>query len=265
MGGAFTTVGGAPYNRLCKISTSGSVVSSFNPDLNNSVRTMALDGSGNLYAGGDFTTVGGVTYNRLCKFDVTGAIVTGFNPNINEAVSSLATDASNNIYVGGYFTASGAIPRSRLCQFDATGVLTSFNPNMNSDVPSLIFMPNGDLYASGFFTSPSVRLAVFSAPTVLPVEWVSFLGKKGVEGNVLVWETASETANKGFQIERLSATGDAWEVLGFVSGANKSARYSFTDRAPLSISTYRLRQIEYNGKERFSKVITVENTVSESE
>ena len=39
--------------------------------MNNNVHALAIDASGNLYAGGDFTTAGGVSANRIAKWDGT--------------------------------------------------------------------------------------------------------------------------------------------------------------------------------------------------
>ena len=39
------------------------------PGVNGYVNALALDGSGNLYAGGDFTTAGGVSANRVAKWN----------------------------------------------------------------------------------------------------------------------------------------------------------------------------------------------------
>jgi hypothetical protein len=69
---------------------------------------------------------------------------------------------------------------------------------------------------------------------------------------VLVWTTASEENNAGFDVER-SLDGGAFERLGFVEGAGttETARqYRFTDRAlpfDADVAAYRLRQIDTDG------------------
>ena len=103
--------------------------------------------------------------------------------------------------------------------------------------------------------------------TVLPVELLDFTGKY-IEirnpvtgdtegGNLLSWTTAHEINNKGFQVERLQPTG-GWDVLGFVAGKGKLSTYDFLDVAPPSGAVYyRLRQIDNDGKETFSKIISI--------
>ena len=155
-GGTFKFVGGLEYynyrSSLCKFDNTGTLTS-FNPNMDDSVLALALDYSGNVYAGGGFTTVGGsTTRNRLCKFDNTGNL-TSFDPNMGNAVNALALDGLGNLYAGGLFTSVGSTTRNRLCKFDNTGTLTSFDPNMNSTVSALAKDYLGNLYAGGSFTT----------------------------------------------------------------------------------------------------------------
>jgi len=46
-------------------------ISGFGSGMNNIVRTLVFDSSGNLYAGGNFTTANGVTVNYIAKWNVT--------------------------------------------------------------------------------------------------------------------------------------------------------------------------------------------------
>ena len=91
---------------------------------------------------------------------------------------------------------------------------------------------------------------------MLPVELLDFSGKNTEGGNLLTWTTANEQTNKGFQVERLNSLGN-WDVLGFKTANTKASTYEFTDNAPLSTSYYRLRQIDNDGKETLSKVISI--------
>ncbi len=91
---------------------------------------------------------------------------------------------------------------------------------------------------------------------VLPVELLDFTGTPSVSGNLLTWTTANEVNNKGFQVERLMESGQ-WIMLGFVNAKAKAATYDFVDNTPFSTSYYRLRQIDNDGKETLSKVVSV--------
>jgi hypothetical protein len=79
---------------------------------------------------------------------------------------------------------------------------------------------------------------------------------------MLSWITATETNNKGFEIERKSAGG--WMNIGFVQGKGTttlSQSYSFSDK---NINPgnylYRLKQINYDGSFEYSKTLNVKIT-----
>ncbi|MBL7813392.1 MAG: T9SS type A sorting domain-containing protein [Saprospiraceae bacterium] len=92
--------------------------------------------------------------------------------------------------------------------------------------------------------------------TPIPVTLSSFTAQNTGATNQLIWKTESELNNKGYDIQRQSPNGN-WESLGFVKGLNKASRYTFEDKTPLSISYYRLRQMDFDGKETLSKVVSV--------
>ena len=96
---------------------------------------------------------------------------------------------------------------------------------------------------------------VISGAVVLPVEFVNFKATPQYKAVLLNWQTASETNNKGFQIER-SSNGKSFGNIGFIKAKGSNAVYDFTDDTPLSMNYYRLRQIDMDGKEAFSKVIS---------
>lgn len=94
----------------------------------------------------------------------------------------------------------------------------------------------------------------------LPVTWISFAGKQQTDAILLTWQTAAETNNLGFEIER-SSDGKTFERIGFVDGngdSRVSKSYHFTDSHPFSINYYRLKQIDRtDGKSDYSRIISV--------
>lgn len=94
---------------------------------------------------------------------------------------------------------------------------------------------------------------------ILPVTLSNFSAKKQPSGNFLTWQTTSETTNKGFEIEK-SKDAINFENIGFIDGngdskANKD--YSFLDKNPFPLTYYRLKQIDYDGKFEYSRIIYV--------
>ncbi len=95
----------------------------------------------------------------------------------------------------------------------------------------------------------------------LPVTLVSFQGKSENSQTKLTWKTAAETNNKGFEIER-STDARTFEKIGFVDGSGDTKEnqfYHFTDLNPFAKSYYRLKQLDYDGKFEYSKVISVKS------
>ena len=96
----------------------------------------------------------------------------------------------------------------------------------------------------------------------LPVELINFTSLINGNNVILVWNTATEINNFGFDIERNVAQ-KGWEKIGFVKGNGNSSsvqKFSFTDALHMATSlSYRLKQIDLNGKYKYSNEINVEN------
>ena len=96
----------------------------------------------------------------------------------------------------------------------------------------------------------------------IPVELTAFDVFRNGAAVALTWETASETNNAGFQVER-SVDDGAFQRLAFVDGAgttNTPQRYRFSDRdvpAGDGSITYRLRQVDLDGTEHLSAPVTI--------
>jgi Secretion system C-terminal sorting domain len=103
---------------------------------------------------------------------------------------------------------------------------------------------------SGFFLGTT-------SSAVLSVDLLSFKATPSVLGNNLTWITANEINNKGFQVERKKLIGNSWETLGFVKGNGLASTYNFIDKTPYNVSYYRLKQIDDDGKETISNVVSV--------
>ena len=97
----------------------------------------------------------------------------------------------------------------------------------------------------------------------LPISWLAIDAKNnGNATNTISWSTSAEHNNKGYYVER-SADGTNFEVLGFVAAAGNDRiqqnDYSFVDATPLAgTNTYRVRQVDVDGKENISKIVSVQ-------
>ncbi|MBK7338346.1 MAG: T9SS type A sorting domain-containing protein [Saprospirales bacterium] len=108
---------------------------------------------------------------------------------------------------------------------------------------------------------------VLTVSSVLPVTWRSFRATPNERNGVdLLWSTASEANNEGFDVER-SANGRDWEPIAFVPGAGSTSEiqtYQYTDPAYAIASAgaaliyYRLKQIDFDGSFDYSPIRIVE-------
>ncbi len=147
-------------------------------------------------------------------------------------------------------------------------LLTGTHPTGNKNPAKGSFLMISHHFDAAFY---SVDVAQIDP---LPVELTAFSGKTEGESVILSWQTATEINNYGFDIERmlkgeshsdpdLSGEESKWERIGFVEGAgnsNSPKYYSFIDNKPAASTqlSYRLKQIDNDGKYSYSKEITVE-------
>ncbi len=113
------------------------------------VFALAVDGSGNLYAGGQFTTAGGVSATRIARWD--GAAWSPVGNGFNSTVWAL-TASGSSVYAGGDFTASGSFSVTRIAKWDGSN-WSALGNGVNSTVNALAIDGSGNLYAGGKFTT----------------------------------------------------------------------------------------------------------------
>ncbi|MFN0035637.1 MAG: T9SS type A sorting domain-containing protein [Saprospiraceae bacterium] len=139
-----------------------------------------------------------------------------------------------------------------------TGTIDLSGPSFQGLTSSITFRFYGweSTSAAGTF---SINDFTFNGSVALPIELISFREK--VENNFvhLFWATATERNNSHFSIER-STNGRNFSEIGQVKGAGDSfepREYSYTDERPLQGKNYyRLRQVDFDGKYSYSRVVT---------
>ncbi len=112
----------------------------------------------------------------------------------------------------------------------------------------------------------------------LPVELTSFTTVLKGNRAELKWNTATETNNYGFDIERKTVPEGAndrtgatenWEKIGFVGGLGTSSSpnsYAFTDPAPYAgLTLYRLKQVDRDGAFAYSQIAAIVNNNTPTE
>jgi hypothetical protein len=122
------------------------------------------------------------------------------------------------------------------------------------------FIHDNDGFRDGSGTYPFVAGDEQKISQTLPVKLTSFTATTSNDVVNIKWETAQENNNKEFELQR-SANGKDWTNIATVAGKGTTelkSNYAHTDRAPLrGVSLYRLKQIDYDGKNEISQVVAV--------
>lgn len=107
----------------------------------NTINQIAVDSSGNIYAGGAFTSVNGVTANRVAKWN--GSVWTSLGSGVDGQVLSILVDNSDNVYVGGFLT-------NNVARWNGSSWV-SIGASIGSYVQALATDSANNIYAGGTF------------------------------------------------------------------------------------------------------------------
>ncbi len=133
--------------------------------------------------------------------------------------------------------------------------------NVPSSLPALIYAQVRDTCDLWAETTVCYPLGV-------PVELSEFSVAYSVAGAELTWQTASESGNAGFHVERSAVVSDdekltLWETIGFVPGngtTQQSTSYRYVDALghfrgnDNGVVKYRLKQVDFDGTHSYSPV-----------
>ena len=162
IGGTFTTYSGVSVGRLAKISSGGTLDTTFNTNIGTGFNTppflIRIDSSGKIYVGGDFVTYSGLTNNRIIKLNSDGTKDTSFDntTGFNNPIYDIQFDSVGKLYVGGQFTTYKGVTNNRIIKLNTDGSKdTSFDNTTGFDniVYSIAVDPSNSIYAGGSFTT----------------------------------------------------------------------------------------------------------------
>lgn len=98
---------------------------------------------------------------------------------------------------------------------------------------------------------------IIYSPDIVPVELSSFTASVRENLVTLSWQTATETNNKGFEIQRQN--GEGFQTIAFINGKGNSTQptsYSFkVSENKAGKFIYRLKQIDFDGSVNYSKEV----------
>ncbi len=156
LGGSFTLAGGVA--NTARIAVYNPVTDTFaalgTGASTNSVLALAVDPTGNIYAGGDFALMGGVANTvRLAKW--TSAAWTALSTGADGTVNALEVGLNGLLYITGQFNNLGAVAALQIGSWNATtAAFSAMGSGLNSTGGrALAAGPNGLIYVGGIFTS----------------------------------------------------------------------------------------------------------------
>jgi len=160
LGGGFTSVDGVARNRIARVSSTGALDPTFDPNADNLVFALAAHYNGQILVAGGFTNIGGQARNFLARLNPNGTADAGFDPSANGRATALAVQRDGKIFAGGDFTTvqpngiDTPATRNHLVRLNTDGSLdTAFNGNANANVVALAVQPDGGLIVGGGFSS----------------------------------------------------------------------------------------------------------------
>jgi hypothetical protein len=172
LGGAFANAGGAARGGLALVDPTTGAALGGNPALSGTVRALASDGAGGVYAGGSFTSSGPA---NLVDVASTGT-VSGWNPAVNGTVDAVSV-ANGGVYVGGTFTSAGGVARTNAAELDPTSAAAlPWNPSPDGAVLA-IAANSAVVYLGGSFANAggaaSANLTAVDPATGIATGWAA--------------------------------------------------------------------------------------------
>jgi hypothetical protein len=152
--GTFSKAGAVDARNVAK--WNGTDWSSFqtgqNNGVSNTVKTIAIDTSGNVYIGGGFTKVGTLDANYIAKWNGTtwSTLGSGSMNGVNGDVYEITIDG-NDLYVVGNFTTGGGVTVNRAAKWNGT-TWEALGSGINT-LPYSVAVIGNEVFVAGFFST----------------------------------------------------------------------------------------------------------------
>lgn len=185
IGGSFTRVinpatgGLVARSRIAAFDrTTGDLITSFNPVVDDTVRGIDVSADGSqVYLGGAFATVNGAARSHIAAVNASGQLVSGWNPSASGTVRDVELVGSNLFLAGTFGSVNGATRGGLARLTAATGALSTWKAVPTGGKPwTIMASPNGtSLLVGGAFTAIAglshPYLATVDLTTGVPDAW----------------------------------------------------------------------------------------------
>jgi WD40 repeat protein len=258
----------SPHGNLVAVGTSGNVIKIYNSQNGTLVQT--LTGHTNDVRTITFSPDGSMIASGAGGWDASGeSSIKIWEVASGNLIASLQghaywVDCLAFSFDGYYLISSGRDglypninPKIMLWKTSDWSLDRFYDEGLANSVRSLTVVPETNQFVFG---NSAGELTLAQLPTVIPVELISFTATVKKNNVTLLWQTATETNNSGFLLER-SKGNESYEQITFVPGFGSTTEpknYNYTDNS-VSNGTYyyRLKQVDFDGSFSFSKVLEV--------
>jgi uncharacterized delta-60 repeat protein len=145
---------------VARLNPDGSLDTSFDPDPNGEVNSVAVQPDGDVIMGGYFTTLSSTGFpnpiprNYIARVEASGAADFTFAPNNEGTIFASIPLPNGQVLVGGSFQSIGGVTQAYLARLNTDGSLDrSFTPTFNNSVQTLALQSNGQYLVGGHFTT----------------------------------------------------------------------------------------------------------------
>jgi uncharacterized delta-60 repeat protein len=171
--GRFTTVRGpldgflTVRNRIARFNSDGSVDTTFDPNVNSEISTVALQSDGKILIGGAFTKVGTTTRLNFARLNADGTVDTSYDPNpdgqLGTQVNTITLQSDGKAVITGGFTrlqpnGGAVVSRLHFARLNTDGTVDSgFDAGVSGQagiqINAIAQQPDGGVILGGNFTN----------------------------------------------------------------------------------------------------------------
>jgi len=182
--GGFSTFNGSsqPRDRIARINSNGDLVTSFVPQADGDINSIAIQTDGKIVLGGTFSTLNGQPRGGIARLNSSGTLDLAFNAGVDGVPTSLMIQSDGKILVGGSFSAGDGQPRSNVARLNNTATATQ---TLSYSSSTITWLRSG--------TGPEVGATIFEHSND-GTNWTSLGGGTRISGG---WQRTGVTIPAG--------------------------------------------------------------------
>ncbi|MEM1093860.1 MAG: T9SS type A sorting domain-containing protein [Bacteroidota bacterium] len=207
----------------------------------------------------------GTTWGEQAKITAVGDSFAG-SVAINAAGDQMVAGAHEDNVNGAFSGSAYLFSRSGTTWTQRAKITPNDGSSFQAFAVSVAMSANGLRMAAGTpldhvatFVDPDGSAYIFNLEEALPVELTAFNAYQDGHRFQLVWTTATETNNAGFEVQHQAPGAAEFATLGFVEGAGTTLhahtyQHTVTDLSP-GRHRFRLKQVDYDGTTAYSPIV----------